>query len=82
MIDALAPAAERAHELRTAPPAASLAAVAEAAHDGVERTKTMAARTGKARALGERSLGHADPGALSVYLILRSMSEYVSARGR
>jgi dihydroxyacetone kinase-like protein len=80
MVDALAPAAQKALELPAAPLAALLPAVVEAARDGVEQTKTMVARTGKAKALGERSLGHPDPGALSAYLILRSMDEYVAAR--
>jgi dihydroxyacetone kinase-like protein len=80
MIDALAPAAGKADELRAAPLAVSLPAVAAAAREGVEQTKAMVARAGKAKTLGERSLGQPDPGALSVYLILRFMAEYVAAR--
>jgi dihydroxyacetone kinase-like protein len=40
----------------------------------------MVARAGKARSLGERSLGHPDPGALSASLILGAMAEFVSGR--
>jgi dihydroxyacetone kinase-like protein len=80
MVDALAPAAGKADELRTAPLATSLPAVATAAREGAEQTKAMVARAGKAKTLGERSLGHPDPGALSVYLMLRFMAEYVSAQ--
>ena len=36
----------------------------------------MVARVGKAMTLGERSLGHPDPGALSLSLILRHMSDF------
>lgn len=83
MIDALAPAAARAQALADAPLADSLAAVADAARQGMERTKQMLAATGKAKTLGERALGHADPGAESTHLILRAMAEFAaSATGR
>jgi dihydroxyacetone kinase-like protein len=77
MLDALAPAARQAHALVAAPLDQCLIAVAEAAHEGMEATKDMVAKVGKAKTLGERSLGHPDPGALSTYLILKYMSEYV-----
>jgi dihydroxyacetone kinase-like protein len=75
MIDALLPAADAAGaahgSLRDA-----LQAAAHAAKDGVEATRSMLAMTGKARSLGERSLGHVDPGALSVSIILQAMADY------
>jgi phosphoenolpyruvate---glycerone phosphotransferase subunit DhaL len=80
MLDALAPAARIASELQSAPLDEVLPAVAEAALAGVEATKTMVASAGKAKSLGERSLGHADPGAISVHLILSAMAEYVGYR--
>ena len=46
--------------------------------DGVEATKAMIATTGKARSLGERSIGHPDPGAISVSLILKAAQDYVA----
>jgi dihydroxyacetone kinase-like protein len=77
MLDALAPAAQAAcdagDDLGTA-----LHAASEAARRGAEATKDMVARQGKARSLGERSLGHPDPGALSVALILGAMAGYVA----
>jgi len=77
IIDALAPAARAARAA-----GASLANVTEAAAkgalDGVEATKAMIATTGKARSLGERSIGHPDPGAISVSLILVAMRDFVS----
>ncbi|MGQ9554873.1 MAG: dihydroxyacetone kinase subunit DhaL [Anaerolineae bacterium] len=76
-VDALAPAAQRARELRGASLAEALDGAAAAAQEGVEATKAMVARVGKAKTLGERSLGYPDPGALSAYLILKLMSEYV-----
>ena len=78
MLDALAPAADAAAGLRAAPLTTSLAAAAEAAREGAERTRTMVAQTGKAKTLGERSLGFPDPGALSIALLLGSMDGYVS----
>jgi len=77
MVDALAPAAQRASELRHGSLAEALVGVAAAAQEGVEATKRMVARVGKAKALGERSLGYSDPGALSLYQMLKLMSEYV-----
>jgi dihydroxyacetone kinase-like protein len=44
----------------------------------MENTKDMVAATGKAMALGPRALGYVDPGALSTYLILKFMAEYVT----
>jgi len=78
MVDALEPAALKSQELTAVPLDQSLAAVAEAARQGMEATKDMVASVGKARSLGRRSLGHPDPGALSTYLILKYMTEYVT----
>jgi len=80
MVDALAPAASRAAELAASPLGEALPAAAEAARKGMEQTKDLVASIGKAKTLGERSLGHADPGALSTYLILKFMSDYVARR--
>lgn len=77
MIDALDPGARRAAELVESPLDEALKAVEEAAHTGMERTREMVAATGKARTLGERSLGHADPGAISTWLIFKFMRQYV-----
>jgi dihydroxyacetone kinase-like protein len=78
MLDALVPATKAAASEDS--PAALLAAASEAARRGVEETKGMVARTGKARPLGARSLGHPDPGALSASLIVDAMAEFVSGR--
>ena len=78
MVDALEPAASKAEELASAPLDECLTAVTDAAHEGMEATKDMVASVGKAKTLGERSLGHPDPGAVSTYLILKYMTEYVT----
>jgi dihydroxyacetone kinase-like protein len=78
MVDALEPAALKSQELRMVPLDESLIAVTEAARQGMEGTKDLVATKGKAKTLGERSLGHPDPGAVSTYLILKFMMEYVT----
>jgi dihydroxyacetone kinase-like protein len=45
----------------------------EAAKDGVEYTKTILAKKGRASYLGERSIGHQDPGATSSFLMLETI---------
>ncbi|MDG2764775.1 DAK2 domain-containing protein, partial [Vibrio parahaemolyticus] len=47
----------------------------KAAEEGVEYTKTIIATKGRASYLGERSIGHQDPGATSFTLILKSVLE-------
>jgi len=78
IIDALAPAA-RAARAAGSDLAAVSAAAANGALDGVEATKAMIATTGKARSLGERSIGHPDPGAISVSLILVAMRDFIAS---
>lgn len=46
-----------------------------AAKEGVEYTKTIKATKGRASYLGDRSIGHADPGATSTKLILEAILE-------
>lgn len=74
MVDAWTPALEAA---RTAAesgsdPAAVLEAAATAAEAGAAATEPMRATKGRASYLGERSIGHLDPGAVSTSLILRA----------
>lgn len=77
MIDALAPAAAKAVEVAGTPLAEALCAVADAAEAGKEASKGMIATMGRAKTLGEKSLGKADAGAVSVTVILAAMREYV-----
>ncbi len=74
MLDALAPAAEAACAEPEAEIDALLAKVAEAAARGAEATRAMLPRTGKAKTLGERALGHVDPGALSLARIFEAFA--------
>lgn len=50
---------------------------AAAAEQGVTYTKTIIATKGRASYLGERSLGHQDPGATSSWYMLRTMAEHI-----
>lgn len=47
-----------------------------AAESGVEYTKTIIAKKGRASYLGERSIGHQDPGATSVLIMMKALTEY------
>ncbi len=53
----------------------SLADAVKAAASGVEFTKTIIATKGRAAYLGERSLGHQDPGATSSLFMLQAAQE-------
>ncbi|MCS5713230.1 dihydroxyacetone kinase subunit DhaL [Herbiconiux sp. CPCC 205716] len=83
MIDAWTPAVDAAvaaqAEGRT--PAEILAAAADAAEKGAEATEPLVARKGRASYLGERAIGHRDPGAQSSSLILRAAADAAAGAG-
>ena len=60
----------------------SLQKMAQAAQAGVEATKEMTAKKGRARYAGERGLGRQDAGATSVYLMLQSFADTVVDLGK
>ncbi|WP_439383195.1 dihydroxyacetone kinase subunit DhaL [Amycolatopsis lexingtonensis] len=77
MVDALIPAvsaAEKAAE-EGGDIAAVLTAAADAADRGAESTVDLVPRKGRASYLGERAVGHLDPGARSSALLLRAFAE-------
>lgn len=51
----------------------ALEAAVEAAEQGMQDTIPLQAKKGRASYLGERSIGHQDPGATSSYLLLKSL---------
>ncbi len=77
MVDALAPAVAAAKEALAQ--GASLAEVtaraAAAAEEGAQATIPMLATKGRASYLGERSVGHQDPGATSSTFMLKALAE-------
>ena len=80
MIDALTPAAAKLHQGLDAgePLEQALAAAVRAAKAGAESTVPMEARKGRASYLGERSIGHLDPGAASSVIILSALQRVVA----
>jgi phosphoenolpyruvate---glycerone phosphotransferase subunit DhaL len=78
LLDALAPAREALHAASgTLDVDAALRQAAAAAAAGVERTKVLRARVGRAGWLADRSQGHEDAGAYLVALILASAARTV-----
>lgn len=79
MVDALEPAV---NGLKAAAEAGDtmkegLRKAEQGARDGVEYTKTVKARFGRARYFGEKAIGLQDAGATSVWIIFRSMHEWI-----
>ena len=80
MLDAMIPAikeikksVENGNDTKTA-----LSNGVKAAFDGVEYTKTIAATKGRASYIGERSIGHQDPGATSFSFILETIYKEIN----
>lgn len=80
MVDALAPAVASLEDSvnKQLPLPEALRLGAEAAEKGAQSTLDMVARRGRASYLGERSVGHLDPGAVSSALILASAARHIS----
>jgi dihydroxyacetone kinase-like protein len=83
MVDALRPAVDALREGLDAGTSldAALAAAAAAAEEGARATIPMQARKGRASYLGERSIGHQDPGATSAALIMRALERAIVQAG-
>jgi dihydroxyacetone kinase-like protein len=77
MFDALAPAADALDAALAAGDelGAALRAASHAADAGRDATTPLLARKGRASYLGERSVGHQDPGATTVALLLEAATE-------
>lgn len=82
MLDALVPAldAGRARAAAGASAADVTRAMADAAEAGAVATIPLLATKGRASYLGERSIGHQDPGATSAALLLRALADSVGGR--
>ncbi len=81
MVDALAPAVRTLEEElgNGSTLAAALTAAREAGEDGMRATVPLQALKGRASYLGERSIGHQDPGATSTALIVAALERSVAA---
>ncbi|GAA3133702.1 dihydroxyacetone kinase subunit DhaL [Streptomyces rameus] len=73
MIDALVPAVDAL--------SSGFAAARAAAEEGAEATTPLQARKGRASYLGERSIGHQDPGATSSALLIAALADTAEADG-
>lgn len=79
MVDALQPASESLRESvnNSLSLIQALKLAEESAQKGVENTKNYIAKFGRAKSLLERAVGYQDAGATSVWIIIRSMREWV-----
>jgi dihydroxyacetone kinase-like protein len=77
MLDALVPAVEAIEAAATvgADLADALRQAADAAEAGARATRPLLATKGRASYLGERSIGHLDPGAVSSALLLGALAD-------
>ena len=77
MVDALTPALAAAKEAEAQQLGLSelLHRASDAAEQGMKATIPMLAIKGRASYLGERSIGHQDPGATSSWLILKTLAD-------
>lgn len=80
MLDAWYPALEALRAGTDGTFAAAVNAAADAAAAGRDATEPMLAKKGRASYLGERSVGHIDPGAASTALIVRALADVVSGQ--
>ena len=78
MLDALIPASETfsAKIAEGADMVTALDSACDSSREGVEYTKTIIATKGRASYLGERSIGHQDPGATSALITLEAIRDY------
>lgn len=77
MLDALVPAANAfrtAYDTNT-DVVVALSTASKAAEEGMKATIPMQAQRGRASYLGERSIGHQDPGATSSYMIVQAFAD-------
>jgi dihydroxyacetone kinase-like protein len=84
MLDAWAPAAAAAAAARAAGQdrAACLDAAVAAARVGAEATRDMVASKGRAERLGQRAVGHVDPGAASAALVIEAIGHGLGTRAQ
>ncbi|MDR1249292.1 MAG: dihydroxyacetone kinase subunit L [Treponema sp.] len=75
MLDAWLPALAALKESEGKEIKEALKTAADAAEEGMKHTIPLQAKKGRASYLGERSIGHQDPGATSTFLLLQTAAE-------
>ena len=81
MVDAITPAVTALREALENGADTAEALKQTAAEQGMKDTIPMLAKKGRASYLGERSIGHQDPGATSSYLLIRTMAKMARGEG-
>jgi len=83
MVDALEPAVISLNESSNSSKDLfqSIVEAENAAYNGVEETKKYIAKFGRSKSLGERAIGYQDAGATSVWIIFKSMREWLGKAG-
>jgi len=81
LLDALVPAVEAAGEAASGGATVDdvLAKAAAAGAQGAEATRDMKATRGRAKNIGERSIGHLDPGAVSMSLLFEGLASFAES---
>lgn len=84
MVDAIRPAVQALESAieHGAGMADALQEAADGAKQGMKDTIPMLAKKGRASYLGERSIGHQDPGATSSYLLIQVMADVAREKGQ
>lgn len=80
MVDALEPAVIAMEKSEKEDLVDCLAEAAKAAKEGVEATKNMVAKFGRAKSLMERAIGFQDAGATSVQIIFETMHSFLQTK--
>ena len=79
VVDAMEPAAVKAGEVAAQDLPAAITATAAAAEGGMEASKALVAKFGRAKTLGEACIGFPDAGAMSVTVIINAMRDFITA---
>lgn len=79
LVDALDPAVTYLKECGDIPFSKAVDGAQKAARIGAEDTKNMRAKFGRGKFLATRALGCQDPGATTIWLIFKSMADYLGA---
>jgi len=77
MLDVLIPYTDYLKENNQQPLPQLLSAATQEAKHHLEQTKNRPATKGRAAYLGERSIGHIDPGAMSAFLMIKTVEAYI-----
>jgi len=81
LVDALVPFVTALEDAASAGSQEAWRQAAQAATTAADGTASLSPRLGRARPLAERSVGHPDPGAVSLALIARTVANFLASSG-